>query len=70
MLTLQEKVGDLAGRTLTFVGDGNNVAASLAQAGAMLGMHVRVASPAGHQLPAAVVKAALAAAEMARPSRR
>ena len=62
MLTLREKVGDLAGRLLTFVGDGNNVATSLAQAGAMLGMHVRVASPAGYELPAAVVKAAQAVA--------
>ena len=62
MLTLREKVGDLAGRRLTFVGDGNNVATSLAQAGAMLGMHVRVASPAGYELPGAVVKAAQAVA--------
>ena len=62
MLTLREKVGDLAGRMLTFVGDGNNVAASLAQAGAMLGMHVRVASPAGYELPSAVVNAAQAVA--------
>ena len=62
MLTLREKVGDLAGRMLTFVGDGNNVAASLAQAGAMLGMHVRVASPAGYELPPAVVAGAQAVA--------
>ena len=63
MLTLQEKLGDLKGRTLTFVGDGNNVAASLAQAGAMLGMHVRVASPKGYELPAHVVDGARAAAQ-------
>jgi ornithine carbamoyltransferase len=58
MLTLSERFGDLAGRTLTFVGDGNNVAASLAHAGAMLGVHVRVASPKGFDLPQAVVRAA------------
>ena len=58
MLTLQERLGDLSGRTLTFVGDGNNVAASLAHAGAMLGLNVRVASPRGYELPAAVVQAA------------
>ena len=58
MLTLQERLGTLAGRTLTFVGDGNNVAASLAHAGAMLGLNVRVASPRGYELPAAVVSAA------------
>jgi ornithine carbamoyltransferase len=58
MLTLTERFGDVRGRTLTFVGDGNNVAASLAHAGAMLGLHVRVASPAGFELPGAVVDAA------------
>ena len=62
MLTLQEKFDDLKGRTLTFVGDGNNVAASLAQAGVMLGMHVRVASPPGYELPSAIVEGARAAA--------
>jgi ornithine carbamoyltransferase len=51
MLTLQERLGSLAGRTLAYVGDGNNVATSLAQAAVMLGMHVRVASPAGYTLP-------------------
>ncbi len=50
-LTLLEAWGSLRGRTITFVGDGNNVATSLAQAGAMLGAHVRVASPAGFSLP-------------------
>jgi ornithine carbamoyltransferase len=50
-LTLIEHWGDLRGRTIAFVGDGNNVAASLAQAAAMLGARVRVASPAGFELP-------------------
>jgi ornithine carbamoyltransferase len=62
MMTLRERLGDLRGRTLTFAGDGNNVAASLAHAGAMLGMHVRIASPKGYELPPAVVKAAEAVA--------
>jgi len=53
-LTLMEKLGSLRRRTLTFVGDGNNVAASLAQAAIMLGAHVRVATPKGFELPAAV----------------
>jgi ornithine carbamoyltransferase len=52
ILTLRERLGALAGRTLAFVGDGNNVAASVAQAAAMSGMHVRLASPAGYALPA------------------
>lgn len=57
MMTLQERLGSLAGRTLTYVGDGNNVAASLAHAGSMLGLHLRFASPPGFELPANVIEA-------------
>ena len=57
-LTLQERWGSLRGRTVAFVGDGNNVAASVAHAGAMLSMNVHVASPEGYQLPHAVVQQA------------
>ncbi len=53
--TLKEHLGELDGRIVTFVGDGNNVAASLAHAGVMLGMIVRVASPKGYELPEHVV---------------
>ncbi len=52
LLTMRERFGSLAGRALAFVGDGNNVATSIAQAGAMSGMHVRIASPPGYELPA------------------
>ncbi|HET9269052.1 MAG TPA: hypothetical protein VFO31_12850, partial [Vicinamibacterales bacterium] len=38
-----------------YVGDGNNVATSLAQAGVMLGARVRVASPSGYELPDRVI---------------
>jgi ornithine carbamoyltransferase len=62
LLTLRETAGGLAGKTMAFVGDGNNVAASLAHAGAMLGVHVRVASPEGFALPAHVVEEAAAVA--------
>jgi ornithine carbamoyltransferase len=55
MLTFQERVGELKGRTLAFIGDGNNVATSLAHAAAMLGVHLRVASPAGFELSQTVV---------------
>jgi ornithine carbamoyltransferase len=50
MQALIERWGSVKGRTVTYVGDGNNVAASLAQASAMLGMHVRVATPEGFEL--------------------
>ena len=49
-LTLIERWGSLRDRTIAFVGDGNNVAASLAQAVAMLGGTVIVASPKGYEL--------------------
>ena len=54
-LTLLERWGNLRGRTIAYVGDGNNVATSLAQAAVMLGAQVRVASPAGFELPPAVI---------------
>jgi ornithine carbamoyltransferase len=56
MLTLRERLGSLAGRRLTYVGDGNNVATSLAQAGSMLGLQMTFASPPGFELPRGVVK--------------
>jgi ornithine carbamoyltransferase len=52
--TLIERLGSVQGRTIAFVGDGNNVAASLAQAVAMLGGTLVVASPAGYELPESV----------------
>ena len=52
--TLLEHWGSLRDRTVAFVGDGNNVAASLAQAVAMLGGTVVVASPPGFELPETV----------------
>jgi ornithine carbamoyltransferase len=58
MLTLQERWGTLAGRTIAYVGDGNNVAASLLQAAVMLGVNVRLASPRGYAIAAPVVEAA------------
>jgi ornithine carbamoyltransferase len=61
-LTLQERFGQLRGRTIAYVGDGNNVATSLAHASAMLGVHVHVASPEPYQLPHAVVQQATAVA--------
>jgi len=47
--TIREKKGSLAGLTLAYLGDGNNMAHSLLLAGAIAGMHVRVASPPGFE---------------------
>jgi len=49
LLTIRERRGGLAGLTLAYLGDGNNVAHSLLLAGAAAGMHVRVAAPAGYE---------------------
>jgi ornithine carbamoyltransferase len=49
--TLIERLGAIQGRTIAFVGDGNNVAASLAQAVAMLGGTLIVGSPKAYELP-------------------
>jgi ornithine carbamoyltransferase len=48
-LTMYEVKGRLAGLTVAYVGDGNNVAHSLMFGGAQLGAHVRVATPAGYE---------------------
>jgi ornithine carbamoyltransferase len=61
-LTLLEHFQDLRGRTLAFVGDGNNVAASLTQVGLMLGMNVHLASPEGFEVSRTVVNRAAAVA--------
>ncbi len=61
-LTLQEKWGALQGRTIAYVGDGNNVATSLAHASAMLGVNLHIASPEPYQLPHAVVQQSTAVA--------
>jgi ornithine carbamoyltransferase len=57
-ITLKERFGSLPGRTLAFVGDGNNIAASLAHASAMLGVNCHIASPEGYELPPAIIQQA------------
>jgi ornithine carbamoyltransferase len=50
LLTLKEEFGCLAGLKVAYVGDGTNVARSLATLGGMAGIEVRIASPARHAL--------------------
>jgi ornithine carbamoyltransferase len=50
LLTLKENFGDLSKLKLAYVGDGNNVARSLAIIGAMAGVTVSIAAPGGYQL--------------------
>jgi ornithine carbamoyltransferase len=49
LLTIQERFGELEGRRLAYVGDGNNVTASLMVLGAMAGLTVAVATPPGYE---------------------
>jgi ornithine carbamoyltransferase len=59
---LQERFGDLRPITLAYIGDGNNVAHSLLLTGALLGSHVRVATPAGYEPASAIWEVAKAIA--------
>lgn len=56
--TLQERFGRLEGLTLTYVGDGNNVANSLMLLGAMAGVNVRIAAPEGFKPDGEITKRA------------
>lgn len=49
-LTIQEKLGNLKGLQVTFVGDGNNVAVSLMHICAKLGANFNIATPEGYEL--------------------
>jgi ornithine carbamoyltransferase len=58
LLTVREKKGRLEGVRVAFVGDGNNVAASLAVACGLAGAQFVIASPHGYDLPAGVIASA------------
>jgi ornithine carbamoyltransferase len=65
VFTIIEEFTDVAGLTLAYLGDGNNVAHSLLQAAAKAGINVRIATPPGYEPDPAVVNAAR---QEARPS--
>ncbi len=56
LLTIREKKGGLKGVRLAFVGDGNNVSASLAVAAGLAGARFTIASPPGYSLPEPILR--------------
>jgi ornithine carbamoyltransferase len=50
-LTILEEFGDMQGKIITYVGDGNNVAVSLLKIVTKLGADFRIASPEGYEIP-------------------
>ncbi|HVA76000.1 MAG TPA: ornithine carbamoyltransferase [Acidimicrobiales bacterium] len=69
LLTLRQRWGSLQGRSLAWVGDGNNVARSLALGCALAGMEIRLACPPGHELDEASVDGARASGGSVVPER-
>jgi len=63
LLTIQEVKGRLKGLTLAYIGDGNNVANSLIEAGVKMGMRVVAGCPAGYQPDQHVIDRAIVEAE-------
>jgi ornithine carbamoyltransferase len=60
VFTVQEKLGDLQGRKIAFIGDGNNVAHSLMLCCARLGAHFVIACPGGYEPNLSIVEQARA----------
>lgn len=58
MLTVLEKKGRIAGIKIAYIGDGNNVAHSLIEGAAVMGMEIRVASPKGYEPGKSIVDGA------------
>ncbi|MBT3362890.1 MAG: ornithine carbamoyltransferase [Chloroflexi bacterium] len=54
LLTIHEHKGKLEGINLAYIGDGNNIAASLLLASALVGMNINLASPNGYEVDVAV----------------
>lgn len=57
-LTIQEKFGNLRGKKVAFIGDGNNVAVSLMHIVTKLGGHFSIASPEGYEITTRAINAA------------
>jgi ornithine carbamoyltransferase len=58
LLTVKECFGSLEGKTLSYLGDGNNMAHSLLLGGALTGLNIRIAAPKGYEPKPEIVKRA------------
>ncbi|MGL5793826.1 MAG: ornithine carbamoyltransferase [Waterburya sp.] len=58
LLTVKECFGSLQGKTLSYLGDGNNMAHSLLLGGALTGLNIRIATPKGYEPKPEIVKRA------------
>ncbi len=63
IFTVKEKMGDVKGLTLSYLGDGNNVCNSLLQITALLGINMRVACPKGYSPAKTVLESAQSTAK-------
>ncbi|HXN55754.1 MAG TPA: ornithine carbamoyltransferase, partial [Myxococcales bacterium] len=69
LLTIEEHLGKIAGKTVAWIGDAaSNMALSWIEAAAIFGFTVRVAAPEGYRPPAAVLQAARGHAKLATPA--
>jgi ornithine carbamoyltransferase len=68
LYTIRERFGSIAGRKLAWVGDGNNVARSLAEGCAKTGVEFVMASPPGYEMDGAFLEAVRAEAPHAKLS--
>ena len=64
MFTIYEHKGSLKGKKLAYIGDGNNVAHSLAEACAKAGMHFAIAAPKGYMCNQKIMENAAAQAKL------
>lgn len=55
LVTIRERFGAVEGRRMAYIGDGNNVAASLAFGAALSGLELVIASPDGYELAGSIV---------------
>lgn len=63
ILTVQEKFGNIANKTIAYIGDGNNVCHSLMLMCAKLGINIRIATPNGYAVDQNILKSAIAYAK-------